>query len=119
MEFHNQQLSKHCRVCGKRLLKSKGRPAPTYSCSYHSAQLDSWFGIDVRKDIDIIHPSRFCNLCYGRSTKASKDGIPHKHSTKVFQWEKHSDNCVVREIAVATVILIPHNVRRYARILCV
>ena len=109
MEFHNQQVVKHCRVCGKRLSKSKGRPAPSYSCSDHSPQLNLCFDIDVCNDIDTIDPFRICNLCYaviGRSTKASKYGIPNKHSTKLFQWDKHNDNCLVREIAVANALIM-------------
>ena len=95
-------------ACGKRQLKSKGRPAPTHSCSKHSAELEYWFGINISKDDDTIHPSRFCNLCYAiikRSTKAAKEGIPNRHSTEPFQWEKHSDNCLVRKIGVATAVM--------------
>ena len=114
MEFHNQQLAKHCRVCGKRLFKSKGKPAPSYSCSRYSSQLNSCFNIDITKDIHTIHPSRFCNLCYsviGQSTKASKDGIPHKHSTQLFQWDEHSDRCLVRQIALVTALMYCYDIQ--------
>ena len=65
MEFHREQLAKHCRVCGKRLSKAKGRE--TYSCSDYPAQLMACFGINVHRDTDTLHPPQFCNPCYANT----------------------------------------------------
>lgn len=98
MESHQQQLAKHCRVCGNRLSKAKGRATSTYSCSDYRTELMSCFGINVLKDTDTIHPPRFCNPCFlsvRRSTKSAQEGVPHKHSIVVFEWVSHTDNCLV------------------------
>ena len=60
----------------------------------------SCFGINVRQDTDTdtVHPPRFCNPCYAtvrRSTKAAEEGFPHKHSIVVFEWVRHTENCLV------------------------
>ena len=49
-------------------------------------------------DTDTVHPPRICNLCFAtlrRLTKAAEDGVPHKHSVVVFEWSRHTENCLV------------------------
>ena len=49
MEFHLQQLVKHCRVCGKRLCKAKGK-ASVFDCNDFTEGLLKTFGVDVSSD---------------------------------------------------------------------
>ena len=99
MEYHQQQLTKHCRICGKRLLKLKSH-GPVYSCHKFTPDLLSTFGVDTSKDSPTIHPDSFCNSCYPvlkRAEKARLAGVPYHHSTKPMEWTAHGDGCLVRK----------------------
>ena len=70
-----------------------------YNCSDHSDQLKACFGLDVSKDVQDTHPSKFCNPCYKASKrwlKASEAGTSYSSSTTTFNWTQHTDNCLVR-----------------------
>lgn len=100
-EFHKQQLLKHCRVCGKRLCKAKGR-APVFDCSDHSSDLLTSFGVDVSGAGADQHvfPPKFCNPCFAtlnKDKKARKIGIPRVHLVTPFTWTEHTPNCPVRK----------------------
>lgn len=99
MEFHKQQLLKHCRVCGRRLCKAKGR-APVFDCSKHSSDLLTSFGVDVSGDDQHVFPPKFCNPCHTTLKKdqtAREKGIPRVHTVIPFIWTEHtSNNCSVR-----------------------
>ena len=56
MEFHHQELQRHCRVCGKRLCKAKSK-ATVYPCTRHQDSLLKSFGIDVSQGESTIHLS--------------------------------------------------------------
>lgn len=58
MDFHQLQLAKHCRVCGKRLCKAKSK-APTFKCTDHQSILFQCFGVDVSQDDPMTHPLKF------------------------------------------------------------
>ena len=99
MEFHQQQLAKHCRICGKRLSKLK-KQAPTYQCTQFQSDLLSTFAIDISNDLLTVHPTQFCNPCYSvtrRKEKAHKVGLPYTHSTRIMEWTTHEVNgdCLV------------------------
>lgn len=101
MEFHLEQLAKHCRVCGKRLCKAKGRSQPTHQCSKHTADLVTAFQISTSNDNEHAHPHCFCNNCYRTMTwvvKCQLDGILHHPETSLFEWTEHTLDCPVREI---------------------
>lgn len=97
MEFHQQQLGKHCRVCGRRLCKLKSK-APVYLCTEYSEDLLN-LGVDVSGDVPTIHPLKFCNPCramFKRAEKARKAGVPYTHTTKPMEWTSHADSsCLV------------------------
>ncbi len=88
MEFHQQQLIKHCRICGKRLCKLKSQ-APVFVCAK--------FPNDLL--FPNAHPSSFCNPCYAllrRAEKARTSGLPYTYATKTMDWTGHNDNgCLV------------------------
>ena len=89
MEFHQQLLEKHCRVCGKRLLKAKVKTSkvPVYQCSDHTDTLLSCFGIDLSDDASSTHPgSQICYVVTKRAARANTDGVPYTHSTTIMSW---------------------------------
>ena len=99
MEFHQEQLAKHCRICGKRLCK-KIKQAPAYYYTQFPADLLSTFGVDITQDLPTVHPIQFCYPCYSvtrRSEKARKTGLPYNHTTKTMDWVTHDgSDCLVR-----------------------
>ena len=79
MDYHTQQLSKHCRVCCKTLTKAKGK-CTVYNCADYKDQLLATFGVNLSNDSDVVHPTNFCSCCYTItkcSAKASQDGVPY------------------------------------------
>ena len=98
MEFHQQQLVKCCRVCGKRLISAKGKKGKThtFSCLDFRSELLETFMIDVQGDQSTIHPDHFCLACQSivrRKRQARDKGLPYREENKgVFSWLPHSDN---------------------------
>ena len=98
MEYHTEQLAKHCRVCGKRLSKAKGK-STVYNCCEYTDQLQACFGVDVGKDKEGIHPKNLCNPCYlitKRFAKARQAGVPYTFTRASFTWTEHTHTCLVR-----------------------
>lgn len=95
MEFHANQLSRACRVCGKNLNKAKKRER-SFLVSEHSKELAAVFGIDTTRDTEDIHPPSFCLPCrvfitswHSRVGNAPAVG-------RVYTWQKHSEtDCTV------------------------
>ena len=88
-------LDKHCRVCGGRLQRAKGkRPGRARACVDHRQPLLQTFGIDIAEDCVDIHPTHFCNGCYAatrwQATAASKASAYH-HSISLFPWSRHTE----------------------------
>ncbi len=101
MEFHTVQLTKHCRVCGKRLNKSKGKAQPVYSCAEASEDLSAIVGVDNSKERDHhILPQFFCHLCCSKissAKKSKKDGFPFRAIVPK-EWSSHQEeDCEVRK----------------------
>ena len=99
MESHLQQLVKHCRICGKRLCKAKGR-ATTFECKDYMEELLMTFGINAGSDDIHVLPSKFCKPCYAvmsRKVKASKEGVPYTHTVNPMTWTPHNTNCQVKK----------------------
>ncbi len=75
------KLLQHCRICGGRLNKAKGKKIqPVHSCKEYILDLQSLAGVpsDLGEE-ESIAPSRFCNPCYlklQRVKKASQEGLP-------------------------------------------
>ena len=90
LEYHVGELQRHCRVCGGRLNKSKGKVQPIYSCSDYPEDLEAFAGIGWQSEEDgSTFPGKFCNQCHvklGRAKNASKDGLP---SNPLFPWNGH------------------------------
>ena len=86
-------LDKHCRVCGGRLQRAKGKNTQTArACVEHQLALLHTFKVDVTFDDAEIHPSHFCNGCYAatrRQAAAASKGNLYHHSIAVFPWSRH------------------------------
>jgi len=99
MEFHSEQLAKHCRICGNRLCKAKSRAA-AYLCTKFQEDLLAYFQVDVHQDEEHVHPQKFCSRCYAArstATKAASKKIPYKHAITPIDWKPHQDvGCTVR-----------------------
>lgn len=101
MDFHQEQLEKSCRVCGRRLKNARGK-GRAFACTTHHTQLLDTFSVDISSDASDIHPPQFCFSCYGvirRRTAAAKKGLPYSSSAlqATFQWSMHTeDSCNVR-----------------------
>lgn len=100
MEHHHQQLLKHCRICGGRLCKAKGKAQPVYKCIEHKEDLHI-LGVDVSSGEDeAVLPQYFCNPCHSmlcRAKKASEDGVPYQATTTPMKWTPHTLHCEVKE----------------------
>ena len=101
MDYHIDQLKKHCRICSHRLCKLKGKKQPVYPCSDHTEDLSSFVGLHICSDNEdeSIFPTMFCNSCYlriGRAKKAKMNGFPFP-PIEPMNWTPHQENCTVRE----------------------
>ncbi|KAL5487179.1 hypothetical protein EMCRGX_G019751 [Ephydatia muelleri] len=61
MDYHNQQVPIHCRVCGQRLTKYRAKKSISYECKAFSAELKIAFDMDTSGDDvnihrDVLHP---------------------------------------------------------------
>ena len=87
-QFHIENLSKLCRICGKRLKKFAEKYESSYSCVDHKKWLAEKFGIDIENDERFVHPAKFCHSCYHLT-----------HAISPFVWPKHPvgmiEDCVV------------------------
>ena len=97
--FHQEQLLKHCWVCGDCLQKTQAKQkSTTYSCADNSETLKEVFGIDITNDNKSIHPPEYCKACHlalGRTKNAIAKGVPYRNSLQFFNWTGHTDACEV------------------------
>lgn len=103
MDSHQLLLSKHCRVCGKRLCKKSQGRSTSYSCVEHNEALLTCFGIDIGEDSESVHPTMFCSRCYAITKRAesSKGNKVYRHAVSPMEWTPHYDidtGCLVRTI---------------------
>ena len=93
--FHQNELQKFCRVCGK--LVSRNRVI--FSCEQHKDIISKAFGVLVCEDKPEIHPTSLCHSCYNvlmRWKKATESGRQYQPSVEVFSWKAHSqDQCTI------------------------
>ena len=102
MDYHIEQLQKHCRICGKRLCKAKGKKQPVYSCIDHREDILSLAGLDISSDDAVIAPSKFCNPCHlriNRAKKARLSGFPYP-PVQAMAWIPHQEICIVRNTSI-------------------
>lgn len=98
MDYHTKQLPLHCRVCGKRLMKS-GQRKSTYECKGFADDLLTAFAINTSTDNAHMHPGRFCECCHlsmKRIICARAEKVHHKCTLTPFEWEEHrNEGCKV------------------------
>ena len=89
-DFHNSQLSDHCRVCGKYCARDT-----TYSVSENVTALKAGFGLPVERDRLEVHPQQFYHSCYCSMKRASSAAGPR--ATRFFYWNVHvTTKCTVK-----------------------
>ena len=75
-KFHENCLSKICRLCSARLLTSnqiKEKKGRTYPVQKYSGLIKTLFGIDVIEDQpNVVHPAQFCNGCRAAMTNYTR-----------------------------------------------
>ena len=87
-DFHNSQLSDHCRVCGKYCARDT-----MYSVSENVTALKAGFGLPVERDRLEVHPQQFCHSCYCSMKRASSAAGPR--ATRLIYW-KVITKCTVK-----------------------
>ena len=99
-EWHVQQLTQHCRVCGNRIQKAKKGDdvCRKYACVDLVCDLRSFLKVDTTSDTEETHPPYICRQCYNALQKcklAQQKGENRSNSITAFTWEAHCDNCNV------------------------
>ena len=85
--IHKKNLEELCRVCGKRLQKSKKAVTSKFLCVKWKYFLAEKFSIFVEKDLEEIHPQCFCHSCYAH---------PDRRTLVKATWLTHyDDNCSI------------------------
>ena len=91
-EYHQNQLAKHYRVCGKAV---KGY---AHSVNKDHRNLLAVAGIDTSQDSKEVHPSSFCNGCYltqQQMQAADLSGNVRETALCPFQWVPHQEGCSI------------------------
>ena len=99
MEYHSTELAKACRVCGKRLNKSKGQRNRSFLVAEHTKDLMEVFSIDSSTDSMHIHPPSFCLSCrvFMTTWRSRATGTPAV--SRVYIWEPHTEpDCRVSRV---------------------
>ena len=95
--LHKRFLDMHCRMCAKRLGKSK------YSVQKYK-EIVKVYGIDPFQDSIDIHPQFFCNSCYltAKHLKSTEEKGGFTTTNRViFNWVPHTDSdCIVCTVKI-------------------
>ncbi len=101
MEYHQDQLSKCCRICGRRLHKankhSTYKHSTSYSCDNHALKLLTMFGVNVHRTS--LKSTHYASAnCHAILQKSSKQEVYSPVSRiEPFQWSLHKETeCSVR-----------------------
>ncbi len=93
--FHEDCLTKLCRLCSSRLntaKKTKEKTGRIYHVKNYAVAIQSEFGIDVSKDIPgKVHPTSVCNGC--RSAMKNFKRNPNSHSNVMKKQDVRDVNC--------------------------
>ena len=91
-EYHQNQLAKHYRVCGKAV---KGY---AHSVNKDHRNLLAGAIIDTSQDCKEVHPNSFCNGCYltlWQMQAADFSGNVQETALRPFQWVPHQEGCSI------------------------
>jgi len=75
---HKTYLAELFRICGEKLAKSKGFKEASYLCSSNVQFLQENFSVSVEKDVEEVHPPRFCKKCRLTNTRSLVFWEPHQ-----------------------------------------
>ena len=99
MDYHTKQLSLHCRVCGKRLMKSEQKKS-TYECKGFTDDLLTAFAINTPTDNAHMRFCECCHLSMKRIIRARAEKVHHKCTLTPFEWEEHRNEWCKVHISV-------------------
>ena len=119
MEYHQEQLKKHCSICGKRLNKGQREAHSVYSCSDSSEDLAALVGVEnsTSEDDDTsFHIAFLSTLAIPKligQRLARKDEV-HFYPIAAMEWSPHDvKDCRVKknnqEIKLKNIIIIQNN----------
>ena len=84
MDFHRRELSRRCRICGRKL------SSVSMLVSKFANQLLVAFGVDIRADNPAVHPERMCGSCYTftkrTAAQETSSGKPRETSIVPAEW---------------------------------
>ena len=89
MDFHNTEVCRRCRICGK---VRKPRSVSMSVAKYVDEFLVT-FGTDVRSDIADVHPSKLCGSCYSfmkRMGQETTSGKPRETGIQPADWQPYT-----------------------------
>lgn len=96
MNNHKAELTKHCRVCGKRFSrKSCQKNKQDDEVKYMIKQC---YGISVDEDTNEVHPLGVCYgcICQMKRVMTAQNTAFFQPSTSPFLWKQHTDvGCIV------------------------
>ena len=111
LHSHIDRLNLLCRICGKRLAKSKEQSQPK-KCEQYASQIKSVYGIDINTDKEDSHSLHICRKCYARLLCVVRAGA--NPAEKTIQnakkdvenskniWSKFDKNVSVTECSVCS-----------------
>ena len=85
-EFHNKCLDKLCRFCARILT------GYAWKVKDHTENIFKALELNVKTDESLVHPSKFCNVCYcgiGNFLTRGK-----KPSVDIYFWGPHVTDCL-------------------------
>ncbi len=100
-EFHEECLTKLCRLCSSRLNKAK-KSGRVYQVQNYAVAIKSEFDIDVSNDVPgKVHPTSLCNGCRSaiknfKRNPSSQNNVMKKQNVRDVnsRWNKIGENCM-------------------------
>ncbi len=93
-QYHEESLTKLCRLCSSRLQtvsQKNARKGKIYYVQNYSGAILCNFGIDVSKDEPKVHPTSFCNSC--RTAMNNFKRSPKSHANEMKKQDVRDINC--------------------------
>ena len=93
MEYHKQQLNKHCRVCGRYFDLEKERGV--HECIEHKGTLKTYLGMGIGNDDTNTHPRLICNKCFSTVRNMEQGKVTYTNLSPFESSSHKDDSCTV------------------------
>ena len=94
MVSHEENLSKLCRLCGKKIILKHGYKKAK-SVEEYSDILFQYYDIDVSLESCEVYPKHLCGNCRRNLDRLKKGEATSSKLTAPFEFVQHSENCYV------------------------